>query len=191
MKIKKKVFWFDVETTGLDHLKNGIIQLSYIIEIDGKIEKKRNFFVRPPKFTIIDNQALSVTNTKPEDLQNYMPFEIVFNNLISDLDLYVDKFETTDKFYMAGYNVTFDERFLRRFFKINNHKYFGSYFNNKKIDVFGFVDVCIYCDIIPNIKSRKLSELCDLFSIPLNAHDSSSDIQATRDLFYLLKNYIR
>ena len=35
----KKVFWFDVETTGLDSKIHDIIQLACIIEINGEIKE--------------------------------------------------------------------------------------------------------------------------------------------------------
>jgi len=41
--VEMKLLFLDVETTGVDNSKNGIIQLSGIIEIDGVIKEEFNF----------------------------------------------------------------------------------------------------------------------------------------------------
>ena len=46
MKPVKKIF-YDLETTGVDHRRNGIHQLAGCIEIDGEIVESFNFKVAP------------------------------------------------------------------------------------------------------------------------------------------------
>lgn len=55
-----KLFFFDLETTGVNPGKNGIHQISGEIVIDGKTMELFDFKVQPNPKCIIEEQALNV-----------------------------------------------------------------------------------------------------------------------------------
>ena len=83
--------------------------------------------------------------------------------------------------FASGYNVGFDEKFLREWFIRNDHKYFGAYFNNQCIDIIRDVDKLIYLSNLV-LENRKLETVCKHFNVKIDAHDAFSDIVATRKL---------
>ena len=60
MKKRVKKFFYDLETTGVDHRRNGIHQLAGCIEIDGEIVESFNFKVAPNPKAIIEEEVLKV-----------------------------------------------------------------------------------------------------------------------------------
>ena len=180
-----KIFWFDVETSGLSEYKNCILSLACIIEIDGKIVDKSDYRLRPHKAAEIDPKALAVNGFTPECIATFPDQFDTFRDLMDTLESHVDKYDKLDKFVLAGYNVPFDERFLRQFFLLNGQRYFGSYFTYPKINV---PDLLVPLWLSGELKTPdfKLSTICSHFGIELNAHDAMSDIMATRELYYRL-----
>lgn len=131
-----KLFYFDLETTGVRHWKNGIHQISGAIEIDGEIKEYFDFKVKPFKDAIIEDEALSIAGITKETLETYIEFKDCYKALIELLSKYVDKFNKKDKFFLVGYNnASFDNQFFRAFFVQNSDNYFGSWFWSSSIDV--------------------------------------------------------
>lgn len=181
----KKVFFVDVETTGTAHWLHDIVQLAYIIEIDGRVVEQKSTYVKPFRPENIDPQALEITGLKVKDFDGFPDPEHVYTDLIKVLEKHVNRYDKNDKFYPAGYNVKFDVRFLQNFFKLNDDKYYGSWFNWKLLDVLTMIYVGDYMGEI-ELPNHKLKTVCDYYGIDVKAHDAMSDIQATRKLFKLL-----
>lgn len=185
-----KVMYFDVETTGLDSKENEIVQLGVIIEIEGKIKEERNFFLKPEKWDKVSPDALEVTGKTVEDLRKYPERRMAYHSFINLLGAYCDKYDRDDKFYPAGYNVNFDLDFLSEFFKSMKDPYLGSWLNWKQIDP---LKILYFLEakgefMLPNYK---LSTVCELFKIDIDAHDAMSDIRATRELTHKLFDKIK
>jgi|TARA_Y100000034_G_scaffold19875_2_gene22613 DNA polymerase III epsilon subunit-like protein len=182
-----KVFYFDVETTGFDPVKNDITQIAGIIEIDGQTKDRFNMRCQPLNWDNINEQALAITGVSREKLKEYPLPGVIHKRLLALLGKYVDKHDRSDKFYMAGYNaIRFDADFLSNFFKKQNDDYFGSWFNWKIIDPF---PVLYFWEWLGKIKleSYKLEAVCKYYNIEIDAHDAFSDISATRKLIYELR----
>ena len=177
----KKAFYFDVETTGLNEWKNDIIQLAWIVEINGEIRDTGVTHVRPFDFTTIEPKALETNGMKLEELKDFPHPQEVHDGLLQLLGKYVNKYDKGDKFHPAGYNVRFDVGFLQNFFKKNNDKYYGSWFNWKLVDPLAKLYEMDYEGRI-SLPDYKLSTVCAHFGIPLMAHDALSDIKATWEL---------
>lgn len=185
-----KTLFFDVETTGLDHQKSSIVQLSGIIDIDGKIMETFNYTLRPDEDAVISDEALTVIGKTKEEVMAYEPSSIAFANLTKVFEKYIDVYDRNDKFYPAGYNVRFDLDFLQSFFKkMGNQFGTGSYQNWRAIDVLQLTHYLVYKGKL-KLENYKLSTVCAHFGIEINAHDSLSDIVATRDLFYKLSEIL-
>ena len=65
-----KIMYYDLETTGLQPLVNGIHQIAGIIEINGKVVEEFNINMRPAEFHIIEPKALETSNLTVEDIMN-------------------------------------------------------------------------------------------------------------------------
>lgn len=134
--MKLKNFYFDTETTGVKHWKNGIHQISGAIEIDGQITEHFDFKVQPFKDAIIEDEALAVSGITRQQIASYEPMQQVKSTICGMLSKYVDKYDKRDKFFLIGYNnASFDNQFLRAFFAQCNDNYFGSWFWSSPIDV--------------------------------------------------------
>jgi DNA polymerase III epsilon subunit-like protein len=185
-----KVCYIDVETTGLDAVKQDIIQLAMLIEIDGVIVKKVEFKCQPITWNNIQDGALKVHGYTLADLKEFPDVRLTFSQVLDLLDTYVNKFDKNDKFVFAGYNCPFDSRFVREWFAKLGNPYFGSYFDYKEYDIFPlFKAYTQACGItLPN---HKLVTAAEHFGIPLQAHDAMSDIMATYQIGKKIEEILR
>jgi DNA polymerase-3 subunit epsilon len=137
MEIMEKLFFFDLETTGLDAKKNAIHQFSGAVVIGGEIKERFNYKIRPFTGAYVSEVALSVSGTTRQKINQYPSHETVYEELMQLLGKYCNKYDNKDKFHLVGYNnVHFDNQFLRAFFDLNEDKYFGSWFWGDSIDCY-------------------------------------------------------
>lgn len=184
-----KLLFFDLETTGVNPAKNGIHQISGMIEIDGVEKERFDFHVQPNPKAIIEEQALSVAGVTREQVLNYPPMGEVYKELVAMLGRYVDKFNKRDKFFLVGYNnASFDNQFLRGFFLQNGDNYFGSWFWSNSIDVMVLASqhlaICRH-----DMENFKLATVAKFMGINVNdeaLHDAYYDIYLTREIYKLL-----
>lgn len=182
-----KLLFFDLETTGVKHWRNGIWQMAGCVDIDGEVVEKFNFKIRPNPKAEVDEEALKVGGITRTQLDGFPPMEEVYKNFTAILSKYVDKFNKKDKFHLVGYNnASFDNNFLRGFFAQNNDQYFGSWFWSDSLDT-----MVLACDRIKSVRSKienfKLSTVCDFVGLKVDSkrlHDADYDIELTRDLYY-------
>lgn len=187
---KDKVFWFDVETTGLYGWKHDIIQLAYMVEIDRVIVDKGVFTMQPMNFgDAIDEGALKIHGMSREDLRTFQPAINGHQQIMSVLDKYINKSDKEDKFIPAGYNVKFDMEFLQANFKKHNNRSFGSYFDYHYLDPMVLCNYLRYLGGLP-VPNVKLATVAAHFGIPLQAHDAMEDIVATYTIAKKLNNFI-
>lgn len=172
------LLWVDVETTGLNSYRNGIIQLSGMIEIDKEIVEEFNFRVAPFPFDMIDQKALEVNGKSKDEIQTYdKPMKVYkeFSTLVS-------KYANGVKLICAGYNVSFDVRFVKDFFGKNGDKNFFTLFDYHTLDVMN--SALMYCHK-KNVKLKnvKLATVAQHFGINADFHDAMNDIKATREVY--------
>lgn len=178
--MNKKIY-FDLETTGLDPIINGIIQIAGIIEVDGKEVEEFNMKLKPFELDVIEEEALKVSGTTREEIRTFEDPNLVYAKITSIFNKYIDKYNRDDKFIVCGYNVRFDINFLKEFFVKNGDNYLFSYFGQPK-DPFPVIQ---YLSAIGKINStnNKLSTICEYFKIDIkDAHDAMVDIKATKTL---------
>lgn len=107
LNLKKPLVVFDLETTGLDMVKDRIIQMSYIKVMPDGSETRKNLYVNPGM--PIPEEVVALTGISDEDVKNAPTFKLLAANLQKE-------FEGCD---FAGYNSNrFDvpmlaEEFLR------------------------------------------------------------------------------
>jgi DNA polymerase-3 subunit epsilon len=186
-----KLFFFDLETTGLDNQKHAIHQISGKIIIDGVEKTKFNFKVKPFEGALIDATALKIGGVTEEQIMQYPSCHQNYVSLVTLIQKYVNRFDTGDKFHLVGYNnSSFDNQFLRSFFKVNKDDYFGSYFWSDSIDVMVLASNFLKHER-HNIRDFKLKTVAQWLKIDVDAkrlHDAEYDIELTENIFNIIES---
>lgn len=186
-----KLFFFDLETTGLDNQKHAIHQISGKIIIDGVEKTKFNFKVKPFEGALIDATALKIGGVTEEQIMQYPSCHQNYVSLVTLIQKYVNRFDTGDKFHLVGYNnSSFDNQFLRSFFKVNKDDYFGSYFWSDSIDVMVLASNFLKHER-HNIRDFKLKTVAQWLKIEVDAkrlHDAEYDIELTEKIFNIIES---
>lgn len=181
-----KICWMDVETTGLDAVKQDIIQLAMIIEIDGEERERKQFTMQPFSYNNIQEQALRIHGIGVDTLRTFKKPTDVFTEIEEFLNAFINKYDAADKFIPAGYNVKFDMDFMKQFWIKSGSPFFGSYFHYNTIDPLNTLRSFV------KHTSYKLVDMCKYYNIPHdNAHDAMSDISATKMLHELISDCIK
>ena len=181
-----KLFFYDLETTGVKHWKNSIHQISGLIDIDNEVKEEFNFNVCPHEKAEIDEEALKIGGVTLEQIKAYPPMNVVHKNLIGILEKHVDKYNKHDKFHLVGFNnAPFDNQFFRAFFVQNGDDYFGSWFWSDTLDV-----MCLASNHLKERRSEmlnfKLKTVARELGIEVDEeklHDSLYDIKLTREIY--------
>jgi len=181
-----KIFWFDLETTGTRFWKNGIHQISGLVDINGQIKEAVDIKVRPYKDAIIEDEALAVSHVTRDIIAGYKPFCEGYMDLVAVLGSYVNKFDKMDKFILAGYNNSpFDNQFLRAFFVQNGDNYFGSFFWSNCIDVMVLASAVLAGERtrLANFKLHTVAAYLGIQVDETRLHDGNYDINLTREIY--------
>ena len=180
-----KIWWFDVETTGLDYEKNDIISLACVIEVDEEIKEEFKLNIQPFNWDNIEQSALNVNKITREQLKTFMKPKEALAKLKSYLEKYVNPYDSSDKFQPGGYNNDFDIKFMANFFKKCEDKYFGSWIDFHKIDIQSIIQFLHLKGYI-YLPNYRLETVENHFGIKIDSHDALSDIKATREIAYKL-----
>lgn len=181
-----KLFFFDVETTGVKHWQNGIHQMSGKIVIDGEEKEAFDFKCRPNPKAKIEDEALKVANVTREQILLYPPMEDIYGELIKILSKYVSKYNKSDKMYLVGFNnASFDNHFLRAFFVQNGDEYFGSWFWPNSIDVYVLATPFLHKERakMENFKLMTVAKHLGIEVDESKLHDALYDIELTQQIF--------
>ena len=188
-----KIIFIDTETGGVNPEKSALIQLSGIIRIDKKDIEKFNFYIKPFENSEVTEKALEVQGRTLEELktEKYIEEKEVYKQFVNLLDKYIDKYDRTDKFVVAGYNVRFDVDILKAFFQRHGNNFLFSYLDSSMLDPLYSIRLLQIAEVLPVLENNKLETWCKHFGIELKAHDSLEDIEATKKLIGKLISLIR
>jgi DNA polymerase-3 subunit epsilon len=185
-----KVLYFDIEKTGLDPVKNDIIQLAGMVEINGETKEEFFLFSQPFSYENVEQGTLDVHGISIDTIKQFPAPDYLRIRLIKILGKHVDRYNPMDKFYLAGQNIQFDLHFLEENFKKNNDIYFDSWFWRYCLDLYSLSTILRYKGILKT-ENLKLETLAKHFGIELKARDAMSDIRATREIIrMILDRYI-
>lgn len=179
-----KCLYLDLETTGLDAKKCSIVQLGITIEIDNEVKHNLCIYVKPFDGCVIEPGVEAVHSLIPKAQSSGQTYKEVYTNLIKLMKEYVDKYNKKDKFFLIGYNVGFDDGFMREMWRRNRDVYYGSWFWWPPLDV-----AVLACQYLKGERHRiencKLSTLAAYLNIERQggAHDALSDIHLTREIY--------
>jgi len=177
-----KNIYLDLETTGTSLEKHGVLQIAGIIEIDDIVKEEFNFFTKPFPTDLVDPEALMIHGLTVDQIKKYPDPNEVYGNLVELFGKYADKYNSQDKFFMIGYNTHFDMDHLRNFFNKNEDEFFGSWFWWPGIDV-AVLAVEILKERRHKFPDFKLSTVCDILDIEIDAHDALSDARCVRKIY--------
>lgn len=206
-----KILYIDVETTGLDWNRHGIVQLAFIIEVDGQIVEQHEFKILPFIEDEVDHKAIKVHGIgrafpipagqpiaspkgspgfRFEWHEDQRPAKDVWQVVKAIWSKYVDKYHRTDKFVVAGYNVQgFDIPFLRKWIEkcepSDRYSVAGSFLGWYCLDPLPIIQLWKVSGHFKDnqLPNLKLATVCALLDIDLpEAHDAMLDIMATRIL---------
>ncbi len=181
--------YYDLETTGVDPRKNGIHQMSFLIEQDNELVRELNMKVRPRDNAIYEPEALKIGGVTEEAVREYPDMKRVYNKLILILAEYMDRYDRKDKAYLVGFNNrSFDDIFFRRFFEDNGDTYFGSWFWTDSLDVMVLASQYLI-DRRTSMSSFKLKRVATELGLDVEEeklHDAFYDVQLTRQIYRIV-----
>lgn len=177
-----KILWVDTETTGLSN-DAAPIQISGIVEIDGEVKDEFNIFLKPFEGADIQQEALDIHGLSLNEINSFQESVDGYKEMLAVFDKYINKYDRDDKFIVAGYNVDFDLKKIRRLAEAHGDRYINSYLGMKKIDPMLLITPFQAVGKLPILENNKLETWCNHFGICIKAHDSLEDIRGTRELF--------
>jgi len=185
----KRISWIDTETTGLNPEYNAVVQIASLIEQDGELIEESEFKMRPHAGAAIDDKALYMNGRTRDEISKWpSPMEGKYK-FKKSLERYIHPRDPEDKLFIAGYNIGFDVNMLDSLFKRCGDPYCMSFFFSCFIDVRTTVgEYFLESDI--TLRKYRLKDVCAHFGIDFKPHDAMEDIQATRKLYYMLKDLI-
>jgi len=183
-----KIF-YDLETTGTNPYKHSIHQIVGIIEIGGVVYQKFNIKTRPHPKAQIDEKALRIAGVTLEQVRAYQPMAEAFKNLMQILSFYIDPSDKQTRAYLVGFNnASFDDEFLRAWFRQNGSEAFPAYF------WFGSFDVAVFAshylaDKRPFMPSFKLHRVAKTLGVQVDKsrlHEAGYDVELTRKIYQIV-----
>lgn len=194
MSFKFELYFADTETTGLDPIKNDIVELSIYRLSD---DTQRTWCMKPKNYESISLDALRVNNHKLEDLKHttkfgqetYMePCKVI--PLIENW-LLEDGVSSEDRI-LVGQNPIFDLNFMQKLWENEGSKEtfpFGS-----RPFVIDTRQVALFLDLVEGTRHDyyNLGSLIKKYGIKnTKAHTAAADTLATKELFMSQLDYVQ
>jgi len=187
MATTKRLFC-DCETSGLNAEKHALLQLSGVVEIDGRVVEEFDLRAAPVEGDTYSAQALEVNNLTVEMIQEFPPASESYQAFCAILEKHVNKFERTDKMMFVAYNAQFDAGFTRAWFKKLGDNYFGSWFFTPPMDV--MVLAAHHLELERHkLSNFKLATVAEHLGIQIetdNLHDALYDVKLCCEVFLRL-----
>lgn len=112
-----KILYYDLETTGLDHLLHTPIQFAGLLEINGTVVEHLNYTMRPYPDDLVDMKALEVNGRSMGEIELFADPTETLGWICKRIDKYVNTRDKADGIFLCGYNnIHFDDQFMRRWF---------------------------------------------------------------------------
>ncbi len=188
--VKESVVWYDLETTGLDYLIHGVIEVALLLEKNGEIVDKYVTKVNCNTYSRdvgVNKKALEINKTELKDIYTFPPVQEVVKVIEQKMYKYYGK----KKVKLVGFNNTsFDKWFFEEMFlqaNVDGIKY-DKLFHYKQIDIFEMIKYVHYIGLLPKTFNQRLVTLIEAYNlasvseIEEHAHDALWDIELTRRL---------
>lgn len=186
---------YDLETTGLDHKVNGVVQIAMIFEKNGEVVDAYNSYVNCATYKRdvgINPVAMGINGIKVEDIESFPSVQQV----VAEIGAILIKHYGSYKCKLQGYNNTsFDKYFLQEMYEQTDYDY-DVFFHYKQLDTFEVLKWLQFNGLIPKTFNQKLVTalveygICSQEQVDDNAHDAFFDIHMTKELDKWLINHI-
>lgn len=184
-----KIVFYDTETSGIKSWEHEIIQIAAIaIEINGTQWIELETFERKLQFNLdkASEDALEINSydcaTWATDAVSQSVGLIAFNKFIKPYgDVERISKRTGRPFFnvrTGAHNAAFDDGFVRAWYKSENEfcPMDYAYYDTLQLARWRYIN----CEQQP--ENFKLETMCQVFGIPLDAHDALNDVRATARL---------
>ena len=185
-----KMLFIDLETTGTEPGRHGVVQIAGIIEIDGKVVEEFELKSHPFPGQTYDSEALRVIGKTEEEIGSYPEPHLAYKAIVCLFNKYIDRYNKADKLHMVGQNPRFDYDFLTAFFQNNGDKFLYAYIKYHLIDLIAATALFQAAGKI-KVPNMKLETVSSYFGIEYKAHDAKEDVRITRKLYYTYVNLIK
>jgi DNA polymerase-3 subunit epsilon len=193
MSNQTKIIYYDLETSGLDFKKNCVLSLHMEILGSTNANKSITLEFSPHERAIVDEKALAVNKLHSADIALYPPWKQSFKELITWLNLHVNRFDKHDKATLIGFNNRrFDDEFLRMLWTLAEDKFYGAYFWSNTMDV-----SVLATEILMHRRYRLFNFKLPTVAIELGinvdsdmVHDPAYDVWLTKQCHLKLQAYI-
>ncbi len=155
---------FDLETTGLDVMNNGITEIGAVKIKNGKIVEQFTTLVNPDY--PITQEIIKITGITPEMVKDSPKINAVLPDFLKFIEGVT----------LVAHNAEFDTKFIKRFANAEEYE-----INNKVLDTME-----ISRKVLPQLRRNDLHTLADHFGIVFHHHRALSDAYATAECFLKL-----
>ena len=152
---------FDIETTGLDLMNNGITEIGAVKIVKGKIVEQFQTLIKPDYAISEDNMA--ITGITPEMVKDSPKIGSVIPDFMKFIEGSI----------IVAHNAEFDCKFIKRFAGAEEYEV-----NNKVLDTMEMTR-----KYLPFLKRADLATLAEHFGIIFHHHRALSDAYATAEAF--------
>jgi DNA polymerase III epsilon subunit family exonuclease len=152
---------FDIETTGLDLMSNGITEIGAVKVRGGKKVEQFTTLIKPDYH--IDAENEKITGINEEMVKDSPKISAVMPDFIKFIDGTI----------LVAHNAQFDMGFIRRFANAEEFEV-----KNRVMDTMNLAR-----ETVPSLKRVGLKEVADHFNVVFHHHRALSDAHATADVF--------
>ena len=211
--MEEKLCFIDVETTGTDPVKNGIVQISGII----RDREMFNITCHPLPGDEIEDSALEMNHLTHEEIKTYQHPADALNELKVIFRKHCDPYNPKDKMFFYSYaddfdiafmwkwyeenggnpydhldefllnevSIKYDYQYLRKWFEKLGDKYFGSWFWNPHIDIMALAAQALKYKR-PQMPNFKLATVAQALGIEIKEdmlHDARYDVMLAKEVY--------
>ena len=152
---------FDLETTGIEHMSNGITEIGAVKIINGRISEQFTTLVKPDY--PITEENFNITGISKEMVKDAPKISMVIPDFIKFIDRAI----------LVAQNADFDMKFLKRFAGAEEFE-----IKNKVMDT-----MFLSRELLPNNRKHDLQTIADHFGIVFHHHRALSDAYCTAEAF--------
>ncbi len=176
------LLFIDTETGGLNPEKHSLLSVAFITW-NGKQLQKDSFYVKQKKY-LFTEEALKINKINIDHIKECSVEKSEIINYIRDIKC---RFFVNNKITLAGQNVSFDYKFLKKLYDDENED-FSQDFNYRVLDVSSILKFLYIAKKIPKDISA-LDDAIKYFNISIDIrHTALSDCEATLKVFEKLLN---
>ncbi len=158
---KKQYVIFDLETTGLDFMNNGITEIGAVKLVDGKVVEQFTTLVKPDYR--ISQENFEITGISEEMVKDAPKISAVIPDFMKFIEGSI----------LVAHNADFDMKFLKRFAGAEDYEV-----KNQVID-----SVEVARSTLAQLRRHDLHTLAEHFGVVFHHHRALSDAYATAEIF--------